>query len=376
MIERSGIIPVRMPKGGKIDEGVSVARFKITALFDDHVEAHTWNGEDEGTQTIKIAKPYLLRLTPWDDQTRDSITYAYIDPHNRTATNSGSEQSIESLKEKYVVGDELWATDRPKRGTGVTLNPGEENEEIVNWLDDNRDGRRWHAMNEFNRPGVVYLCDDVDLKIYVLDPATLCVTCEVRSPGPNPAGIGGDKDILFHCDRSPDLYYKLDPDSLVTLVTLAAPDFELDSDPRGIGGATGDPDSDPVIPDVCYFSDADNDRVGTLNPSDLTVIAVTAGPVGSGEATGIGGDQNAVWHCDGTTTEQIFELDPDNLATVVRQGNAPGATPTGIGGTATTIWHCDRNADKIYEIDAINPGFAVLRTKIAPGAGSEGMGGS
>jgi hypothetical protein len=128
-------ILVRM--GGGAATGVLRLRFKN--MDGDYLNCVTWDGTDEGTQTIKIAKPYLLRRTPFDGQTRNGVSYVYSDAITRQATK-GEDTITETVVPVYVLDDELYGISAPAGGTGVAAAP--------DYLDLNLDGRAWAEVEE------------------------------------------------------------------------------------------------------------------------------------------------------------------------------------------------------------------------------------
>ncbi len=71
-----------------------------------------------GSNSILVAKPYLLRRTPFDGQTRDGVTYVYTTDQQRTAT-IGPDQRTEHVTPAYLVGDLVYCVRDVHNGTGV-----------------------------------------------------------------------------------------------------------------------------------------------------------------------------------------------------------------------------------------------------------------
>jgi hypothetical protein len=116
-------------------------QFVITGVDGDYVTAHTLRDGHEGAQTIYIAKPYLLRRTPFDGLSRSGITYTYSSHVTRQA-DDGSSTEDQVVVPGYVAGDVIYAV-RPIGGTGVTRPDGSGGTYDVTWLDLNCDGRAW-----------------------------------------------------------------------------------------------------------------------------------------------------------------------------------------------------------------------------------------
>lgn len=120
--------------------GSITAQFRLSqsaADFPDHLVCRTWDGETAGEEDVLIAKPYLLRRTPFDDQTYGNVSYNYVSATERQARRDTSRET-QVVIPRYILADVIFATSPVQRGTGVIV------EEVpVVWLDDNRDGRAW-----------------------------------------------------------------------------------------------------------------------------------------------------------------------------------------------------------------------------------------
>lgn len=120
----------RIPAGG----GSAVQQFKFKSMGGDYIYAAPWDGTTEGAQ-IKVAKPYLLRRTPFDGKSRNGISYTYSADDAREATN-GTDIEQQSIIPTYVVGDIVYAARAVIGGTEV---------EDVTYVDVNADARAWAA---------------------------------------------------------------------------------------------------------------------------------------------------------------------------------------------------------------------------------------
>ena len=139
----SAIIDLRMKpnlkEGGA--GGGKVEQFRFKTMQDDTITCVRWDGTNEG-ETVIIAKPYLLRRTPFDGKIKTfvterlpaslTVTYAYSSPTKRTATIGNGSQEVQFIIPRYVLDDVIYAA--PCDG----LNLGE-----VRYLDLNADGRAW-----------------------------------------------------------------------------------------------------------------------------------------------------------------------------------------------------------------------------------------
>ncbi len=73
-----------------------------------------------GTTAILVAKPWLLRRTPFDGQVRDGVSYTYDNDQQRQAV-AGPESRTEHVTPAYVVGDVVYCLRTVLNGTGVEV---------------------------------------------------------------------------------------------------------------------------------------------------------------------------------------------------------------------------------------------------------------
>lgn len=117
----------------------AVAQFKLTqsaADFPDHLVCRTWDGETQGDDDVLIAKPWLLRRTPFDGRLRGSIRYTYQTPiHREARIGNNSEDQI--IIPAYRIDDLIYASKAIVGGTSVIW------EDVpLDWLAWT-DGRAW-----------------------------------------------------------------------------------------------------------------------------------------------------------------------------------------------------------------------------------------
>lgn len=128
------------------ETAADVRQFRIVAVNGDYVTAArlqgTYENEADTDDQTYIAKPYLLRRTPFDGASRNSIDYTYTDNVTRTATDADSNTETQVVVPSYVVGDIIYATRAIDGGTGVEL-VTTQGRIAVEWLDLNVDGRAW-----------------------------------------------------------------------------------------------------------------------------------------------------------------------------------------------------------------------------------------
>jgi len=121
--------------------------FKVIELDTDIIKCFTWNGIEKGEDEIKVALPFLLRKTPFDDATRTDppradISYVYSDFHIRIATNADGDDEDQILVASYETDDIIYAIKGIFGNTSV-YHDDPSNETPVIWLDANIDGRFW-----------------------------------------------------------------------------------------------------------------------------------------------------------------------------------------------------------------------------------------
>ena len=158
-------------------------------------------------------------------------------------------------------------------------------------LSENRAEDIWHNANlgVTRKNSIGPLLSDLGKPLVFADEYTWKTK---SSPYSGPSGIGGDNNIIWHCD-----YY---------LCWI----WKLDTDFNEITDA-GSPGTYPY---------------------------------------GIGGDSNTIWHVD-WDTEKVYELSTSDFS-VVRSASSPGTDSLGIGGDSNTIWHCDQGTEKVYRLYA------------------------
>ncbi len=128
---------VRFPLGS----GSGIGQFQISSVGNDYISAYPYdNITGAGSTAVYIAKPWLLRRTPFDGHSRNGISYSYsIDGLSRTASRSGISET-ESITPSYQVGDLIYAAQNP---TGFPLVISGSPPITITWIDLNADGRSW-----------------------------------------------------------------------------------------------------------------------------------------------------------------------------------------------------------------------------------------
>jgi hypothetical protein len=124
--------------------GIEVTTYHLQEVHDEYLLCVTWDGETEGTEQIKIAKPDKLRSSV-DEEEIDGITVTYssYDPTAQTrhassgaAPNTTEEDQV--IVPRYLTDDVIFAA--PVKSMAVD----EDGEDIL-LLDLNISARAWAA---------------------------------------------------------------------------------------------------------------------------------------------------------------------------------------------------------------------------------------
>ena len=112
-----------------VTTGAIVKQFKIKSIDGDFLVCNSWDGTNQGTDDINIAKPYLERRTPFDGETRGSFDYTYSDDVTRESDDSSTTED-QTITPDYIVGDVVYAVRGVEGGTDVEDDDGN----AVVWL--------------------------------------------------------------------------------------------------------------------------------------------------------------------------------------------------------------------------------------------------
>lgn len=104
--------------------------------FPDHLECRAVDSDPEVYEPIFVAKPWFLRKTPWDGQTRGQVRYVYDleDSTKRTSYDINDppdtpeaerNKRTELISPEYLLADELTAL---LATTGIEVDTGEVDE--------------------------------------------------------------------------------------------------------------------------------------------------------------------------------------------------------------------------------------------------------
>jgi hypothetical protein len=140
--------PENVPPSRVLDPLVSM---KVQSVADDHLVCRLWDGTTLGTNDIKVAKPFALRKKPFFpvNTTGDGATYSNYTATTRRKTK-GAIVEDQQITRDYFSGDIIYVTFGISGGSGVILNPGAANEERINAIDRNLDGRVFATLGCVN----------------------------------------------------------------------------------------------------------------------------------------------------------------------------------------------------------------------------------
>jgi hypothetical protein len=127
--------------------GVQVAWFEVQSIEDDYLVC--WMLDAAGTPIevdIPVAKLELFRVTPYDGQTINGLTYDYTDDQTRER-DDGAETVTERIQPAYYEGALILAAMGVKGGTQL--------EDAPDWQ-ALADGRAWVPDSESEGIGAVY----------------------------------------------------------------------------------------------------------------------------------------------------------------------------------------------------------------------------
>lgn len=141
------VLRVRPPLPAIIQRPLLVRRMKLVGDHEaDHIVCQGTDEKSISEGLFRIAKPTLLRRTPFDNNSRTIvggigvITYVYSSNFERTATNSAGDNEDQVIVPAYSTDDIIFAVHGIDNETGVIIE-GEEKD--LGWLDLNNDARAW-----------------------------------------------------------------------------------------------------------------------------------------------------------------------------------------------------------------------------------------
>lgn len=117
IIRDGGYYPQQViPTAGSKKKSIT-KQYKIASIEGDYLVCNPFNGVETGLESIKVAKPPLLRTSL---ASRDELTFSYSDNQTRVA-DDGSNTETQVVVPSYVVGDVIYAKNNIVGGTGVSV---------------------------------------------------------------------------------------------------------------------------------------------------------------------------------------------------------------------------------------------------------------
>lgn len=120
----------------------AIGRFQVVSDQGDYLTCYSYAGDAVTTSVVNVAKPYLLRVTPFNGFSRNGVSFTYSSNSERTATAGSAESQI--VVASYIAGDQIMAVTNILGSSGVTASNGDK----VIWCDLNVDGRFWSQVYE------------------------------------------------------------------------------------------------------------------------------------------------------------------------------------------------------------------------------------
>lgn len=379
--ERAGEGVAHLPKVAGSDHKHGLFRYKSQGSASgvpapdsgDFIICRTWNAktETEGANDVKIAKPYLLRRTPWDTgpagefagQTRldwegNEFSYEYIsDTERRALRVGGGGGNHEVVDMTYEVDDLVTAIKGTDGGTGVTVN----GKDVV-WEEENRSARHWFRGR---RTGVIWAVswvagEGVQNKLWELPTELTGPAIQFDAADSTIfkyMGVGGTWEVVWlgvnQVSSSFDAQiWRVSPDispSVHRVDVLQLPFSEGSSAVRDVGGDTHILWYLSRISEVIWKFDVEGD--GPLNENPIQTRTSPALSTVFGESDGIGGTQDSLWFCssgpfgaDPEHRPRLYELNTDlDEASPIKVIDAPtvggfGFRVRSIGGGDESVW--------------------------------------
>ncbi len=136
----------RSPAGGQINPGpapyIQIFQAQINFVLGDYLQVRELTTYDDGTDVlgpvdIQVAKPWILRRTPFDGIVFNNFLYTYIDEQTRDATDQSPPGKTERqvVTPAYFLNTRIYCVRLVRGGTGVSLS--------TRALDLNVDARAW-----------------------------------------------------------------------------------------------------------------------------------------------------------------------------------------------------------------------------------------
>jgi len=150
-----GHVPIDPRTGRHLPLAITsvVRRFLVVSVHDDYLRC-----TDEGGNEVSVAKPMMLRKTPFDGLEIDDVTYVQVDENNRTANGRPEHLFPEYMADtEYILAvqfttgvfDPIWSqSTEPELELSLMTDSYERR---VEWQDINAAGRTWVRPDGFVR---------------------------------------------------------------------------------------------------------------------------------------------------------------------------------------------------------------------------------
>lgn len=99
----TGVQPAQQ-RGTRAQSAPALRQFQVVFEQDDYLVGNIVSGTTKLAGAVRIAKPYLLRRTPFDGKARAGITYTYTSANTRTA-DDGNETEDQVIVPSYEAFD-------------------------------------------------------------------------------------------------------------------------------------------------------------------------------------------------------------------------------------------------------------------------------
>ena len=143
-----------MVKGGQtVPPGAfaSCIQMEVVTVYPDYLNCKLYDGVETYSVIYRVAKPWLLRETPFNGETRAGITYDYSagsDGQTREADDQ-TETENQTVIPSYEAGDVIYVFLGVSGGVDLYI-PEEDDSDTpkVIYVDGNFDGRCWAKVAE------------------------------------------------------------------------------------------------------------------------------------------------------------------------------------------------------------------------------------
>ena len=115
--------------------GVGTKIVRIKQIRGDYLVCREWNGVTETLGDIFVAKPWLLRRTPFVGRNYGGYTYLYTGDQLRTSHQFGLPSEDQKIVPPYLVSDELDILKKPTTAKRIASDADEDGGDSILWLE-------------------------------------------------------------------------------------------------------------------------------------------------------------------------------------------------------------------------------------------------